>query len=145
MANFKSDNQGTWFFYNPEDEFQGGTCLRELSTDENTRIDKITTTKRKKFKHGVPYDDIQVNEELAAKLRWDYCIVDWKKTILDNQEQECNSDNKVKMMKVLDFVKHVVNSIDTLTDSNKALEEARLKNSGTSSSGSLTSQTVKSA
>jgi hypothetical protein len=142
MANFKSENQGTWFFYNPKKEKDGGVCLRELSTDEHTRIEKITTRKRKKFKGGQPYDDVQVDEELASKLRWDYCIVDWSKTELDGQELECNSDNKVKMMKVIDFVKFVVNNLDTLVDSNKSLEEARVKNFGPSSSGDRASQTV---
>ena len=110
MPNFSSQNPGTWFYYNPDDESQGGVCLRELSTDEYEKIERLTVKKKKKFKHGVTFDDIQENKVLASKLRWEYCITDWKKTELDGQELECNAENKVKMMKVIDFVKHVVDS-----------------------------------
>lgn len=145
MPNFKSENPGTWFYYNSEDESQGGVCLRELSTDEHQRIEKLTVKTKKKFKHGAAYDVKEVDEKLAAKLQWDFCIVDWSKTSLDSQELECNSENKVKMMKVIDFVKHVVDSLNDLTDANKSLEEARLKNSESSSNGNLTSPTAEPA
>lgn len=143
MRNFKSANPGTWFYYDPDNEDQGGVCLRELSTVEYERIERITVKTKKKFKHGVPYDDVQTDDHLAFKLRWDFCIVDWSKTCLDSQELDCDSDNKVKMMKVVDFVKFVANSLDELVDSNKSIEEARPKNLGTSSNGSSKSQTVK--
>ena len=145
MPSFSSQNPGTWFHYNPDDESQGGVCLRELSTDEFDRIERMTTKKRKKFKRGIAYDDIETDEKLASKMRWSYCITDWKKTCLDDQELECTDENKVKMMKVIDFVKHVVDSLSELVDSNKSLEEARLKNSESSSNGSSTNQTVPTA
>lgn len=145
MPNFKSENPGTWFYYDPDDESQGGVCLRELSTDEHARIERLTVKKKKKFKRGVPYDDVQTDEKLASKLRWDFCIVDWKKTCLDGQELECNSENKVRMMKVIDFVKHVVDSLNELVDTNKSLEEARLKNSESSSNGNSEEPTVTNA
>lgn len=143
MPNFNSENLGTWFYYNPDDESQGGVCLRELSIDESERIDKLTIKITKKFKRGQWVEDKKVDEKLASKLRWDYCITDWKKTNLDGQELECNKENKVKMMKVIDFVKHVVDSLNDLVDANKSLEEARLKNSPSSSNGSAENQTVK--
>ena len=135
MPNFNSENLGTWFYYNPDDESQGGVCLRELSPDEYDRIEKMTVKKRRKFKRGIPYEDIQEDKKLADKMRWDYCITDWKKTNLDGQELECTAENKVRMMKVNDFVKHVADSINDLVDANKSLEEARVKNSGHSSNG----------
>ena len=128
MPNFKSENPGTWFYYNPDDESQGGVCLRELSTDEFERIERVTTKHKKKVMRGVLVDDAEVDERTASKLRWDYCIVDWKNTSLDGQEVKCDSDNKVKMMKVIDFVKHVVESLNDLVDMNKSLEDSRLKN-----------------
>lgn len=128
MPNFKSENPGTWFYYNPDDESQGGVCLRELSTDEFERIERVTTKHKKKVMRGVLVDDAEVDERAASKLRWDYCIVDWKNTSLDGQEVKCDSDNKVKMMKVIDFVKHVVESLNDLVDMNKSLEDSRLKN-----------------
>ena len=57
-------------------------------------------------------------------------------------DTEFGTENKVKMMKVIDFVKHVVDSLNELVDINKSLEEARLKNSGSSSNGSSENQTV---
>lgn len=143
MPNFKSENPGTWFYYNPEKEDQGGTCLRELSIDESERIDRLTIKTKKKVIRGVPVDIKTVDEKLASKLRWDFCIVDWSKTNLDGVEQECNTENKVKMMKVIDFVKHVVDSLNELVDVNKSLEEVRGKNSGSSSNGKQESPTVK--
>jgi len=137
MPNFSSENLGTWFPYNPDDESQGGVGLRELSTDEHERIERLTIKKKRKFKHGIAYDDIEEDTKLASKLRWDYCITGWSKTSLDGQELDCNSENKVKMMKVIDFVKHVVDSLNELVDANKILEELRVKNLPSSSNGSI--------
>lgn len=142
MPNFSSKNPGTWFYYNPDDESQGGVCLRELSTDEYERIERLTIKKKRKFKHGAPYEDIEEDKKLASKLRWDYCITDWTKTSLDGQELECKSENKTKMMKVIDFVKHVVDSLNELVDANKILEELRVKNSPSSSNGSIENSIV---
>ena len=142
MPRFKSQNPGTWFYFDPEDESQGGICLRELTTEEHRRIQKITVKVKKKVIKGTPVDIDKVDEKLAARLRWDFCIVDWKEVYLDNVLLECTIDNKEKMMNVVDFVKFVVDCIDTLVDTNKSLEEAKLKNSETSSNGQLENQTV---
>lgn len=136
MPNFRSENPGTWFYFNSDNESAGGVCLRELSTDENGRIERLTVKTKKRIIRGIPVDDKKVDEKMAARMRWDFCIVDWKAVVLDDQELECNSENKVKMMKVIDFVKHIVDSLSELVDMNKSLEEARLKNSGNSSNGS---------
>ncbi len=135
MIDFNSKNKGMWFFYNPDKEEDGGVCLRELSTEEHQRIEKITVKTKRKFKHGIAYDDRQVDEVIALKLRWDFCIVDWEETGLDGMQLDCNSDNKDKMMKVIDFVKFVVDSLEELTESNESLAKAKLKNSESSSSG----------
>jgi len=68
-------------------------------------------------------------------MRWDFCITDWKEVALDGQQLECISENKVKMMNVIDFVKHVVESLEKLVETNKTLEEARVKNLPSSSNG----------
>jgi len=142
MPNFKSENLGTWFPYDPDNEDAGGVCLRELSTEEYEKIEKLTVKISKKFKRGQFIEDKKVDERLASRLRWSYCITGWKKTSLDGKELECTNVNKVKMMKVVDFVKHVVDSLNELVDSNKSLEEARLKNSESSSKGKSKDQTV---
>lgn len=145
MPDFSSKNEGTWFYFDPDREELGGVCLRELSTDEHERIEKLTVKHRKKFKRGIAYDDIETDDKLASKLRWDWCITDWKEVSLDGIALECTADNKVKMMKIIDFVKHVANSIEMLTEINKSLEEARAKNSGSSSEDSSKNRTAKSA
>lgn len=137
MLEFNSANEGTWFYFDSTNEALGGVCLRELSTEENRRIEQMTVKKRKKIKRGIAYDDPEVDEKLASRLRWDFCITDWKEVALDGQQLECTVENKVKMMNVIDFVKHVVNSLEKLTETNKTLEEARVKNLPSSSNGSV--------
>lgn len=145
MPNFKSENPGTWFYFDPDDESQGGVCLRELSTDEYEKIEKLTIKTSRKFKRGQWVEDKKEDTRLASRLRWSYCITDWKNVSLDGKELECNSINKTKMMKVIDFVKHVVDALNELVDTNKSLEEARLKNSESSSNDKLKSPTVTNA
>jgi len=128
MPNFNSANEGTWFYFDPANEKLGGVCLRELSTDENNRIEQMTVRHRKKVMRGVLIDDSITDEKLASKLRWDFCITDWKEIILDGQTLDCTSENKVKMMNVTDFVKHVVDSLERLVETNRTLDEARAKN-----------------
>ena len=142
MPEFKSVDEGQWFYFDSKNETLGGVCLRELSSDEYERIEKLTVKKSKKFKRGIPYDDIKTDEKLASKLRWDFCIVNWTQISLDDQMVDCTAENKVKLMKVLDFVKFVADKLSDLTDANRSLDEARLKNSGSSSSDSPENQTA---
>lgn len=137
MPNFNSANEGTWFYFSPDNEKFGGVCLRELTIDESNRITQLTVKHKKRVMQGVLVDDTKTDEKRASKLRWDFCITDWKEVILDGQTLECNADNKVRMMKVIDFVKHVVVSLNDLVDMNKSLEESRLKNLPSSSNGSV--------
>ena len=144
MPDFSSKNNGQWFYFDQDNESLGGVCLRELPPDEFDRIEKLTVKHKKKFKRGVFVDDITTDEKLASKLRWDYCITEWKMVSLDGQVLDCNSENKVKMMKVTDFVKHIGDSLGELVEVNKSLDEARAKNLKSSSSDSLKNQTAKS-
>jgi len=82
-------------------------------------------------------DVTEKNTEMETRLIWDYCIVDWKNVQLDGEDVPCTTENKVKLMKqCLDFAKFVTTCIDELAETNKALEEARLKNSESTSNGS---------
>ncbi len=136
MINFNSKNEGQWFYFDESDHNQGGICLRELSTDQLDGIEKLTVTRTKKFKHGVAYDDTVTNKVLASKLRWRYCIVDWKDIQIDGVDAECNDENKVTLVKITDFVKFIVDCLEKLTETNIALEEARAKNLDPSLDGS---------
>lgn len=133
MINFSTEeNEGTWFYFDKENKESGGVCLRELSTDEYTKIAQITTKTTKKVKRGVAYDDVQTDERLAAKMRWDYCIVDWKDIQIDGKPADCSSDNKQKLIKVGDFIKFIADCIEELAETNSSLNEARVKNFTTS-------------
>lgn len=145
MPEFSSKNEGQWFYFDPDNESLGGVCLRELPPDEFERIEKLTVKTKRRFKRGAWVDDVTIDMKLQSRLRWDYCIVGWDKVELDGKLLECTTDNKVKMMNVTDFVKHVADSLSELVDTNKSLEEARVKNSGTSSSDKSKSPTAKPA
>jgi len=135
MLSLSSKNEGSWFYFSLDNSELGGVCLRELTPDEHRRIQKLTTKKSKpKFERGTGrrYDEKIVDEKLAAEERWDYCITDWKEVSIDGQPVECTRENKIRAMKITSFVKFIVDSLETLVDSNEEFEEARLKNSESS-------------
>lgn len=133
--NLSSTDTGTWFYFDPDNPDAGGVCLRELTSEELRRIDKLTVTVKKKFKRGAWLEDKTTDEQLVAKMRWNFIIVDWKQISIDGQSVECTTENKVRAMKINDFVKIVADGIEELVEENTSLEEARVKNSGDSSDG----------
>ncbi len=143
MINFKSENNGTWYYFDEDNQEAGGVCFRELATEKYEDIQRLTVKKKKKFKHGIAYDDEQVNDRLASKLRWDYCIVDWKNIQIDGNVIECTSENKQKLIKITDFVKFAADCVEKLTEENRSLEEARVKNLKPTQAGSSPSQAAK--
>ena len=143
MANFNSSNPGQWYYFDESNPELGGVCLRELSAHEMTRIQKITVKERRKVISGKVVQVQDENTELSNRLTWDYCITDWKNVQLDGKDLECTTENKVKMMKCIDFAKFISECLSNLVSTNRTLEEARLKNSGTISNGCSTNQTVK--
>lgn len=136
MVDFTSKNEGTWFDFDPDNSDLGGVCLREIPFTELQKIEKMTTKTKRKFKRGQPYDDVIKDEALERKLIFSYCIVDWKNVSMDGQPAECNMANKTKIMNSVDFVKLVLGFIEELNEQNKALDEARAKNSENGSTGS---------
>ncbi|MCK5601962.1 hypothetical protein KAR91_08840 [Candidatus Pacearchaeota archaeon] len=128
MPNFSSENKGTWFPFDLDDETAGGITLRELAPDELTRIDKIVTKHKRKVVAGVLSNIETRDEKLASRLTWDYCIVDWKNVQLDDKQLDCTTDNKVKLMAVLDFAKFVADQISDLVEINETLRETTVKN-----------------
>ena len=135
MVNFKSDNAGEWFYFDEDNQDAGGVCLRQLTADEIDSIERVTVKTTKKFKRGVAYDDVDTNKRLQDKLTWRYVIVDWKGISIDGNPVECNKENKDKVMKITDFVNFIAPCLETLTEQNKSLEEARVKNLPTSADG----------
>jgi len=136
MIDFSSKNEGKWFFFNDDKQEDGGVCLREMGVEEIRRIEKITVKHKRKPRAGHMQETTDVDEKTASHMTWDYCITDWKGVGLDGKEMECNGANKQVMMKVTDFCKFVTDAIEELVSVNDTLEEARSKNSVSSSSGS---------
>lgn len=138
MAQFKSENVGTWYYFDPTDEAAGGVCLRLPTEEEYRHIDKVTIiSKKKKVVKGVLYDDIKRDEAKNRKLQWRVMIADWKVVHLDDQPLECTDENKDKMRKVNTFKIWLGGKIDNLLEEAADLKEALAKNSETSSSGSV--------
>lgn len=140
MPRFDTENPGQWFYFDPENEAAGGVRLRIATPKEVKRIEKLTTKHNWKFERGTGrrYDDLKEDEKLAYALSLDYAITDWKEVYLDNETEPaaCTRANKVRAMESPDFMKFYADCMDVLNSSNAALEEARVKNSETSSNGS---------
>ena len=124
MARFREDT-GTWIDLVEGQPEKGSICLKELTIEEIEEIDKITIRTKKKAVRGIPYDQEKINRPLARKLRMKKAIVDWKGIYLDDdaEEAECNDDNRVKIMKSLDFLKILTKLLEDLFETNKALED----------------------
>ena len=137
MINFDNTNDGTWFFADKDNKKAGSICLRVLDVDEYNRIEAITTKTKKKVKRGVAYDDVTTDAKLAAKLRWRYCIVDWNDLKLNGKNMDCDDASKVEICKSLEFLAWAAECLEELTEKTTALDEARLGNSKSSSSGSM--------
>lgn len=137
MPFFDIESKGQWFYFDPNNEALGGVCLRAPTAEETERIEKLTVTVKKKFKRGVWREDKTTDTKLASKLMWDFCIVGWKQVVLerDAPPADCTKENKVKAVKNWEFLRFCNEHLDELMEADTALEEARVKNSETSSSG----------
>ena len=129
MINFESEVKGTWFDFDEENPNLGGVCLRLPTSDEYDEIRRLTIKPGKPDYHrGQRYETEKTNEKLSQKLSLRKFIVDWKEVSLDGQPLDCTDENKEKMMKIQDFQLFVGSCIEKLADSNKTIEEARVKN-----------------
>ena len=124
MARFEID-KGTWIDIVDGKPAMGSLCLREVTIEEEEAIEKITVKTKKKALRGVPYDDSKVNKPLARKLRMEKAIVDWKGIYIDDdvEESPCNDENRVRIMKSVNFLKILIQKLDELFESNPALED----------------------
>ena len=99
--------KGTWFYFDEENEDEGGVCIRLISNDELDRIIifyKLTGIEKPIVKKKI--------EELI----WDYVITDWKNVLVSGTEVDCTKENKVKLMKDPDFANFIVKSLEILLD-----------------------------
>lgn len=141
MIDFKSDIKGVWFYFDEDNHDLASVCLRKSTFSDYDEIRRLTVRPGKTDYHrGARYETEKTNEQLQRKLSFRKAIVDWKGISLKGKILDCTDDNKDKMMEVPDFRDFVGDCIVELSESNKTLEAARLKNSETLLDGDLESQ-----
>jgi len=129
MIDFQSEVLGTWFYFDEGNSDSGGVLLRLPTSTEYDDIRRLTVKEGKPDYHrGQRYKTEKIDERLQAKLSLRKFIVDWKDVQLDGRLMDCTDENKEKMIKVQDFQSFVGACIEKLTEGNKTIEEARLKN-----------------
>jgi len=137
--NFDTENAGTWFYFLPKDEAQGGICIRILSTEQSNKIDKVCTKIKVEYKKGNRFEVPITDEDRYDGMVWDEAIVDWKSV----NELECTKENKIFIMThSLSFAKFFADSMEKLSESIKVENEVSVKNSLTMQSGKETNQTA---
>lgn len=140
MLDLSSKNEGTWFYFSPEDPERNGVCLRTTTQDAHVQIYEASKKPKRPSKlarrMGMRFDMDEMDLRRANAESWDYEIVDWKGVAIDGELVECTRENKVIAMNVNKFKNFVDEKLAELEAADAELEEARLKNSPTSSSGS---------
>ncbi|KKM77071.1 hypothetical protein LCGC14_1373790, partial [marine sediment metagenome] len=136
VVEFQGKVTGIWFNFIEESPELGSVCLRLPTSEEYEEIRNLTVKPGKPDYHrGQRYETEKTNEILSRKLSLRKFIVDWKEVSLDGQVMDCTDENKEKMIKVQDFQLFIGVCIEKLVDGNKTIEEARVKNSGSSVNG----------
>ncbi len=133
---FEKEVKGKWFYFIEEKPELGGVCLRLPTSAECDDIRRLSKMKADVDYHkGQRYETERFDEKRQTKLSLRKFIVDWKEVELDGQPMECTDENKEKMVKVQDFQLFVGECIEKMTEGNKTIEAARVKNLETSPDG----------
>jgi len=136
---FKSKDEGTWFYFDETEHSIGGVKLRLLTPLEEDIIDKEVTAVTNKPHRGAMVETRKVNNKLRNNLTYNKWIVDWKAIELDGKKLPCNEENKLLMMNnVAIFARFVLDKILEMGDDDAIIHEARVKNLKSSSSGEST-------
>ena len=143
MADFSSKKQGTWFFFDMDNESLGGIQIRLLSPVEEERIERLTVKKKQKPVRGMMMETRTVDEKMKNRLTYDEWIVDWKNISRDGKSVSCNIENKMSMMEITDFARFVVDGVLSLSETNETIEKAKVKNLESSSDGKKQSPSAK--
>ena len=97
--NLKDLNPGTWFKFDEEDPESGSICLRVLNAGKLAEIRDETITTEVEYKSGQRFEYQSMDNSARDGIIWDYCIVDWKDLIDDDETPiECTTENKIKLM-----------------------------------------------
>ncbi len=130
---FSSENEGTWFYFDEDNHDEGRVKIRACPPKETKRIQKLTTSTKKKFKFGQYHEIVSTDESLNDRLYYDYIIEDWENVFYDGEELECTTENKIKIMNVnFSFSYFVGKCLEELIERAEKLrpsEETIVKNS----------------
>ena len=92
-------NPGTWFPFDESKPEEGGICVRVLNTKKLAEIRDQTITTKREFADGRMHEYQEVDHAGRDRIIWDYCIVDWKDLIDDEENPiECTTENKILLM-----------------------------------------------
>lgn len=123
---FGNLNPGTWF------DLDGGgrICLRSLSTEEAIAISKKTTKTKVEYKAGQRFSFEETDDDKQFSLMWDAVIIAWEGVeTADGKELECNTENKLKLMKKSPvFARMIRGFAEKLTELDAAEKEEEVKN-----------------
>jgi len=113
---FTTEDNGTWFYFDDEDESKGGVRLRILMPRDFKSIQKRTQKKMVKYKGDVRHAWIDTNTDLEQALTWEHCIVEWKGVEDKNGKAiECNAENKAMLMdSSMEFLSFVTEKLEVL-------------------------------
>ena len=127
--NLNDPNPGIWFEMVKGKPEEGRVCLRPLSDAKTRELDEKTVEKKPSKRNQI-IPDIEIKNELRARLRWDYCIVDWE-YIQDANGNEipCTAENKFVLMDESSFFNSIVSGfLETITEEQERLARAELPN-----------------
>lgn len=127
---FITEDQGTWFYFDEDDEKKGGVKIRILRPSDYKEIAKKTQKKRSEYRRNQRYEWFDTDTELEQRLTWDYCIVDWTGVEgADGKEMKCTKENKSLLMdNSMQFLSFVTNALDVLNQDQLNRESDSEKN-----------------
>jgi len=108
----------------------GTITLRALSFEDAARIRKATVKTKAEYKNGGRFEFEEADDEKAAELTWDACIVDWTGITDANDEPvPCTPEMKKRLMRGSpEFARMVSGMLEKLKAETEKADEADLKN-----------------
>ena len=134
---FSTENPGTWFYFNDDNEDDGGICMRVLSLAETTTLDKRFKKVKVEYKRGNRFEVEKVDDVGYDKAMWDVVILDWKE-VCDGEGKplECTKENKYMLMQgSVAFATFITEKTEVLSKMSILDSEDAAKNSLKSQNG----------
>ena len=97
--NLKDLNPGTWFKFDESDSESGEICLRVLNSGKLAEIRDKTVKTKVEYRGANRYEYQDMDNAARDRIIWDYCIVDWKGLVDDEEVPiECTTETKIAVM-----------------------------------------------